>query len=776
MQKLLRRHSLGIQARLTLMALVTALPLVAVASFAILRTVDDERAQIQGDVRQMVESFLADVDRDMSAIWAELQVLGTSPSLQSGDFRAFDQQMRAALKIRGTSIVLHDTKGQQLLSTNRPFGEPLPRATNTEMHDRVVATGKPQISDLIIGAVLKRPILVVGVPVFRDGEVAYVLAMGIGPEVLSALMQDQRLPSDWTAAILDRKGVIAARNRDLDRFLGKPVAPMLRAKLPESIESWIPNVTSDGIPVYSTFRRSTLTGWTVAIGLPREFVDAPLRRAQWIAFGGGAAVLALSLALASWVGRGIRRPVDALTAAAGALGSGKPLGPLIGGVRELDQVGEALRNAAAALARNREELETMVAERTQELASANARLRAEIGAREQAQAALVQAQKMEAMGQLTGGVAHDFNNLLTAISGSLALLEPRISDERSLRLLRTAQRGAARGAKLTEALLAFARKQRLDPVPADLNAIVADMSEMLRRSIGPAIEIRHVLAAELWPVLIDVSQIETALLNIALNARDAMPEGGVLVIETANISAGDAELPAEVARQDCVLVSLRDTGSGMSPEVIERAFEPFFTTKEVGKGTGLGLSMVFGVVRQSGGTVRILSRLREGTTVQIYLPRTLEAAALGSLPASRTQAAESAHILVVDDDPDVRWIASEDLREMGYTVTEADSGRAALAILEREDPCDLMVVDLVMTGLSGVDTARLARRTRPDLKVLFCSGYADLSRFEREVGNEVLLKKPFRPEILADAVRTALRRARPSDAHKIVPLRRREPS
>jgi hypothetical protein len=380
MEILLRRASWGIQARLTMLALVTALPLVAIASFAILRTVDDQRTQIQSDVQQMVESFLADVDREISAIQAELQALATSPSLQTGDFRAFDQQMRAALSIRGMSIVLHDTKGQQLLSTNLPFGEPLPRATDTEMHDRVVATGKPQISDLIMGAVLKRPILVVGVPVFREGKVAYVLAMALGPEALSALMREEKLSPDWIAAILDRNGAIAARNRDLDRLLGQPVAPMLRKKLRESIEGWIPNVTSDGIPVYSTFRRSTLTGWTVAIGLPSEYVDAPLRRAQRIAFGGGAGILALSLALASWVGRGIRRPVDALTAAADAFGSSKSIGPLIGGVRELDQVREALRNAATALARNRDELESMVAERTQELASANERLREEIGA------------------------------------------------------------------------------------------------------------------------------------------------------------------------------------------------------------------------------------------------------------------------------------------------------------------------------------------------------------------------------------------------------------
>ena len=776
MKEFLRRHTLGVQARLTMLALVTALPLVALASFAILRGVDDQRAQMQRDVRERVENLLTDVDRQISAIQAELQVLATSPNLQAGDFLPFDRQMRDALKIQGTAIVLLDTKAQQLINTNRPFGEPLPRATNSEMHDRVVATGKPQISDLIIGAVLRRPVLTVGVPVFRDGEVIYVLVMVLGPEILSALLQEQNLSPDWTAAIFDRKGLTVARTRDLNRFIGQPAAPILLKEMMGAAESWFPNVTKDGLAVYSTFRRSPISGWTVAIGLPREYVDGPLRRAQWIAFGGGGAVLALSLALAWWMSRAIRRPIEALTTATKALGAGEPLGPLIGGVRELDEVGNALRSTAAAAARSRDELEIMVAERTQELASANDRLRAEIGAREQAQAELLQAQKMEAMGQLTGGVAHDFNNLLTAVSGSLALLEPRISDERSLRLLRTAQRGASRGAKLTESLLAFARKQRLDPVPADLNAIVVDMSEMLRRSIGPSVEIRHALAADLWPALIDISQIETALLNVALNARDAMPGGGVLLIETANIPARAAELPAELASQDCIVVSLRDTGTGMRPEVIERAFEPFFTTKEIGKGTGLGLSMVFGVVRQSGGAVGIRSRLREGTTVQIYLARTMEPRALGSHFAIDAGVAEMAHILVVDDDPDVRWITAEDLREIGYVVAEADGGRAALAILERDDPCDLMLVDLVMTGLTGVDTVRLVRRARPDLKVLFCSGYADMSRFEKDIGDEVLLKKPFRRDTLAEAVRAALQPVAASDTYNIVPLRRSEPS
>ena len=818
MKALSERLTLGIQARLVILALATVLPLVGLASVAMIRTVDDERARIQRDTKERVADLLASVDRQIISIQAELRVLAVSPSLQSGDFAAFDRQMREALQIQGTSIVLHDTKAQQLLSTNRSFGEPLPRATNNEMHDRVVETGKPQISDLIIGAVLRRPILTVGVPVFRDGKVAYVLGMGVGPEILSALLNEQNLPAGWSAGIFDRNGLIVAHNHDLGRLVGQPATPTLRAKISKSLEGWFPSVTKEGVPVYSAFRRSPISGWTVAIGLPSEFIDEPLRRTQWFVFGGGGTALAVSLALAWWMARAIRRPVESLTAVARALGSGEQARPLVGGVRELDQIGDALRAtgialeeradardqaeaalrtseqrfrmlaeslpqlvwtclpdgrvdylsrqwldytgmseaepldsrqlkrfihpddlvattaswAAAAegrasydlehrirgadgsyrwfktrgtpvtdsagqtikwfgtctdiqdiveardtLARNSEQLELMVEERTRELASANARLHTEIGARELAQTALVQAQKMEAVGQLTGGIAHDFNNLLTAVSGSLELLEARTSDEKSLRLLQTAQRGAARGTKLTQSLLAFARKQHLELVAADLNSVIAEMSEMMRSSVGAPVDIRQSLAGGLWAVMIDVAQIESALLNIAINARDAMPQGGTLLIQTANIDGGSGDLPDEMAGRDCVLVSMRDTGTGMSPEVVEHAFEPFFTTKEMGRGTGLGLSMVFGVVRQSGGAVRIQSRVREGTTVQIYLPRAIETARPRSGRRPQALSAGGARILVVDDDPDVRWITAECLRGIGHHVTEAPAGGIA---------------------------------------------------------------------------------------------------
>ena len=741
---ILRRRALSIHTRLMMLTLATVLPLVAVGGVAIIRMVDDQNIKVEQGVGRTVDGLLGDVDRQIIAIEAELQVLAVSPSLQEEDLYPFYQQMNAALPLQGTSIALLDIKGQQLLNTNRPFGAPLPRSFNTEMSEHIVATGKPQVSDLIMGAVLHRPIVAVGVPVFRDGKVAFIVAMGLGSEILSKLLHQPDLLPDWVVAIFDRKGIIVARNRELDRFLGKPAAPIIREAIKGPVESWIPNVTSEGIRVYSTFRRSAVTGWTAAIGVPREFVDIPRRRAQFLAFGGGVSVLAVSLFLAWWMARAIRRPVEALTAATKAVASGAPIGDLNSGVRELNQVSGALRATAAALARHREQLEGTVALRTEEL-------RAEIEARRQAEATLLQSQKMEAIGQLTGGVAHDFNNLLTIASGSLEMLEARISDERSLHLLQNAQSAISRGATLTTSLLAFARKQRLEPVLANLNSVILGMEEMLRRSIGPPVEIRHALASELWPVEIDLGQIETALLNIAINARDAMPEGGILLFETANVSDPP---PEEVAGRDCVLVSVHDTGIGMSPDVVERAFEPFFTTKEVGRGTGLGLSMVFGVVHQSGGAVRLRSELGRGTTVLIYLPRAAQAA----LPATDIAASvcsssgADAHILVVDDDAAVRCVTVECLREVGYRVAEADSGSAALAFLKRDDRCDLVVMDHVMPGLSGKDTVRLARRARPELKVLFLSGYAAWE----EAGGDIWLQKPFKTQALAEAVTRAL--------------------
>jgi PAS domain S-box-containing protein len=380
---------------------------------------------------------------------------------------------------------------------------------------------------------------------------------------------------------------------------------------------------------------------------------------------------------------------------------------------------------------------------------------------------LRQSQKMEAVGQLTGGLAHDFNNLLVGITGSLEILEKRLRDGRYNGLERyiTAAQGAARrAAGLTQRLLAFSRRQTLDPRPTDVNRLIASMEDLIRRSVGPEIELEVVGAGGLWATKVDTSQLENTLLNLCINARDAMaPQGGRLTIETANKwldehAAAERELPPG----QYISISVTDTGTGMPPDVIARAFDPFFTTKPLGEGTGLGLSMVHGFVRQSGGQVRIYSELGKGTTMCLYLPRFMGEAELPS--SSDVQPADLGDgetILIVDDEQMIRMLASEVLTEHGYVVLEANDGPAALRILESDVRIDLLITDVGLPGgLNGRQVADAARIGRPDLKVVFITGYAE----NAVVGNGHLLPgmeiltKPFVMESLAEKVRAMIDR------------------
>jgi signal transduction histidine kinase/CheY-like chemotaxis protein len=419
-------------------------------------------------------------------------------------------------------------------------------------------------------------------------------------------------------------------------------------------------------------------------------------------------------------------------------------------------------------------LETLVAERTSELQEANRRLRAEIAERKQAEAALRQAQKMEAIGQLTGGVAHDFNNLLAVILGNLELATDQLPTERLRRLIGNAERAARRGARLTEQLLAFSRKQRLNLGATDLNALVSSMGDLLFRTIGGTVRIETILENDLWPALADVSQIELAILNLAINGRDAMPDGGRLTIRTANVGPATPQRPAELTSGHYVAVSVSDTGSGMTEEVQAKAFEPFFTTKAIGQGTGLGLSQVYGVVRQSGGTVRIDTRLGQGTTVTVYLPRASDHAATRQLePAVVPQGDRRGAILVVDDDPDVRELTVAFLELLGYTATAGESGRAALQVLELGADLDVLLIDYAMPDLTGAETIRLVRAMRPDLRILMMTGYADTAALEGIAGGNGILKKPFTRAELAAKI-DSLFRAGPigmATRSKVVPIR-----
>ncbi|MDP9708800.1 UNVERIFIED_ORG: PAS domain S-box-containing protein [Pseudomonas fluorescens] len=420
---------------------------------------------------------------------------------------------------------------------------------------------------------------------------------------------------------------------------------------------------------------------------------------------------------------------------------------------------EALRNL-------NETLEERVSARTEQLAQANQRLQNEMFERERAEDALRHAQKMEAVGQLTGGIAHDFNNMLTGIIGSLDLMQRYIANGRADEIGRftdAAVSSANRAAALTHRLLAFSRRQSLDRKTIDVNELIRSLEDLIRRTKGDPIELKLRLADNVWSVSTDVSQLENALLNLVINARDAMPDGGELLIETANVylDGNDITTLEPVKAGDYLMLAVSDNGTGMTPSVRSKAFDPFFTTKPIGQGTGLGLSMIYGFAQQSGGHVSLDSLPGQGTCVRLYLPR-LHAPEpeqpLAETVSETPTPATGETVVVVEDDPAVRMLVMDLLKELGYRAHEAEDARSALPLLESDMRVDLLVTDVGLPGMNGRQLAEIARQHRPGLKVLFMTGYAQKAAERQgflEDGMD-MVAKPFSIEQLAGKIRTMI--------------------
>jgi PAS domain S-box-containing protein len=410
-------------------------------------------------------------------------------------------------------------------------------------------------------------------------------------------------------------------------------------------------------------------------------------------------------------------------------------------------------------------LEKRIDERTGELAAANRQLVAQIEERERVEETLRQVQRLEAVGQLTSGVAHDFNNLLTVILGNLSFAERSAKDAPLKKRMSNMRMAAERGASLVAQLLAFSRRQRLEPKAVNLNETVGGMRELLQSSMGGTVAVDIILEEDLWPALVDPTQIELIILNLAINARDAMDVGGLLKVETSNVTLHDQpERPEQPASGDYVVVSVTDSGSGMSDEIMARVFEPFFTTKEVGKGSGLGLSQVLGFAKQSGGGVRIETREGKGTTVCVYLPRAAQdlPKAKKKAPRARQPVPAVPTILLVDDDDLVREVTASKLEEFGYKILQAANGPSALLELEKAASLDLLILDFAMPGMNGAEVARAARKRRPDVPLMFLTGYADLTALG-EFAAEPILHKPFRDAELGKLVADMLKGTKNSE-------------
>jgi signal transduction histidine kinase len=725
---------LTIRGYLVLLTLAILLPVLIFSAILYSRYYSAEQARIETDLLNDTRQLALTVERDLVGLQNTAQTLATAVRIAERDYAGFYQQAQRVRAIAGVHILLREPDGQQLVNTRVEWGTSLP-SEPLAGDAQVLETRKPYISGVLIGAVARRPLFTITVPVFDGERVSYLLNLSLPLERLAALL-NENLDAERRAGIVDAAGLIMARSERFDEFVGKPAAGGFLEQIRGASGVWI-GTNNSGEAVRTAFTHGRSSGWVIYVSTPESVIQNRLLQSFWAISALGVVLTIAALLIAYLVGGRLAGSMHSLASEAAQLGRGERVALRRLPVSEMNEVSKAIADASAGLMQRERErdkameelkrlsesLEKMVSERTHELVD-------EMGKREQAEDALRQVQKMEAIGQLTGGIAHDFNNMLAVVLGNLDLAKRRLAKGVTNidQYLAGAQEGGKRAAALTQRLLAFARQQPLAPEPVDANRLVGGMSELLHRTLGELVLIETVLTSGLWRIHADPNQLENAILNLAVNARDAMPEGGKLTIETLNAqlddhyAAGHSGVPAG----QYVMLAVTDTGSGMGREVIAKAFDPFFTTKKSGLGTGLGLSQVYGFVKQSGGHVKIYSEAGEGTTIKIYLPRyfgaaePLRAASDNStLPTNDGSVA----VLVVEDEEDVRRYSCDALRDLGYRVLEADSGEAALKIIEAEHDIAVLFTDVVMPGMNGRKLSEAALERRPALKILFTTGY-----------------------------------------------------
>ncbi len=611
-----------IRQRLTVLTVALILPSAFAGAVLLGYSYLKERAFAEFQLLTTARALSIVVDRQIGEAEALIRGLSHSRSLLDGDFTAFDEQARAADPIKNSWIVLRDADGNQLINTRLPRGALLPHDANIGEQRRNLLIGGPHLSNLTYAPLIDSWVVGIDIPVFKEGAMIYDLAIVLKPSEFDRVFLDQKLPPEWIGGIIDREGVVVRRSRDPDRTVGRPVTPDMRQRLEDHEQDGLfDSVSLEGEPTRVAYSRSPTSGWSFAVAVPRDALGAAARRSLYLLIAIGVLLGGVGALAAQRIARGISGPLDSLTAKAAALGRGESLVVASTGLAETDLVGRALSRAGESIRGFTETLEQRVQERTRELADANRRLSNEIDERRRAEAQLAHVQRLEAVGQLAGGIAHDFNNLLQAIIGNIDLAKARVTDSRGQQFLRHALAAADRGARLTAQLLAFSRKQRLETGPLDVNALVAGVVDILQSTIGGSVAIRTDLADPLWLALGDATQLELAIVNLALNARDAMPFGGVITITTANVTRDNPQRLEEPPAGAFVEIAVTDQGTGIPAELLGKVFEPFFTTKEIGKGSGLGLSQVLGLTQQLGGGVVIETASERGTSVRMYLPR-----------------------------------------------------------------------------------------------------------------------------------------------------------
>jgi signal transduction histidine kinase len=747
------QHAPGLRARLVALVLAVLIPAVMAGGLLMWTVYRQQREFVERQMMETARALSLVVDREIGQKEVLLRVLASSPHLRSENWAAFDAQARQATQGGETWVVVFGPDGLQKVNTRLPPGTPLPAGAGRApgLTWSKTEDGQMYVSNLFHGAVAKEAIISFNTSVERSGAPPLILAAGASAKSFGQVWIDQQFPQSWTGSIIDGRGVIVARNRNPDQMIGKPASPVMMAHLREGSTGVARTTTLDGVASLSAWSTSPDYGWSFIVAMPLAEIAGRARQSLFWGAALGVLFLTFGAVLAIYAARSVARPVERLADGALAWAETRPPAPFPTGTKEIDALAAALNEAGNKVADQRAELlelnaslEARVTERTRELA--------------EAMESLAQAQKMEAIGRLTGGVAHDFNNLLMAVLGNLDLLSRRLTDPKHVRYLEQARAAGERGAKLTGQLLAFSRRQRLEVKAMDIGEAVEAAAALLRPTIGGAHQLNVEVAPDLWPALGDATQVELMVVNLSLNARDAMALGGVVSISASNVTVARRRDRGEgPPAGDYVMIAVADTGEGMTPEVAARVFEPFFTTKPLGKGSGLGLPQVLGLAKQLGGGVEIDTAPDQGTTVRVYLPRAAAfdaVAATDELPPD-SMALRGLKVLLVDDDVGVRTVTAQMLKDLGCRVTVAENGEQALERMREDPTLQAALVDFAMPGLSGGETAAGMRWERADFPVVIMTGYADLEELA-ETWSGPLMHKPFSMADLAREMARAI--------------------
>ncbi|MEW6369684.1 MAG: ATP-binding protein [Pseudomonadota bacterium] len=728
--------------RLLILVVALLVPSFIGAALAVAYVYVEQQKDQERNIAETGRAFALLIDNEMRHHEGILRTLAASPALASGGFEEFYDHARSAANGVDAVAILYGLDGKTLLNTRRPLGVPVAGRDPSNLPALMQRFGAAHtlVSDVFFAPPVKRFDFMMQVPVTVDGELRYHLVLGMHVGILQQLMQRQNFPAAWIATVVDRNGRIAARSRDAGHYVGTLLREQTRQRLAATrSDFFFDSKTLEGVPVRALASTVPNSQWKVLLSIPSaEIRRVPLEAALLLA-AMMAVLLVLAVAAGHWFARRAVAPIEYLGRCADRLADGEEIPYRPHGLEEVDTVAWRMAEASKQIRRSKRELEHRVNEA--------------ILATEQAQGALLRGQKLESLGRLTAGIAHEFNNLLQTLTTALQLAAMQAKEANLQRLIDTCKRTVARATTLTGQLGSFGRVQEGRLLTVEASAQLASALTLIRGAVGDKVTVETAFDPELWPVTVEPLQFDLALLNLAINARDAMPGGGKLRISARNAVQAT---PQGLAPGDYLHLTVSDEGVGMTPEVLARALDPFFTTKSPGQGTGLGLAQAYAFATQAQGMLTLHSAPGKGTRVQLYLPRAQGpapeegaaasarpgVAAVAADPADPANAADSAGapgdvlnaapasagatVLFVEDDALVREAVVDALRAAGFTVRVAVNGDEARALLERDAAVDIVFSDIVMPGsLSGIDLAALVRERWPAVPVVLATGYTE---------------------------------------------------